>query len=92
MTEVATAPNGRETSEIAQIGHWIGGQPVAGTSGRSGPVYNPATGRRTKEVAFASAEEIDAAVVTATEAFPTWRATSLSKLTEIFFSIRELVR
>ena len=54
MTEVATAPGGRDTSELTQIGHWIGGRPVAGTSGRTGPVYNPATGEQTKEVSFAS--------------------------------------
>jgi malonate-semialdehyde dehydrogenase (acetylating)/methylmalonate-semialdehyde dehydrogenase len=92
MTEVVTAPNERETSEIAPIGHWIGGEPVAGTSGRSGPVYNPATGVQTKAVALASVEEVGAAVATAAAAFPGWRATSLSKRAEIFFRIRELVR
>ena len=91
MTEVVTAPSGRESSELGQIGHWIGGARVAGTSGRSGPVYNPATGEQTKEVAFASVEEVDAAVAAAAAAFPAWRATSLSKRTEIFFRIRELV-
>ena len=92
MTEVATAPGGRDTSELTQIGHWIGGRPVAGTSGRTGPVYNPATGEQTKEVSFASVEEIDAAVANSAEAFPAWRSASLSKRSEIFFRIRELVR
>jgi malonate-semialdehyde dehydrogenase (acetylating) / methylmalonate-semialdehyde dehydrogenase len=92
MTEVATAPNARDEIELGQIGHWIRGRPVAGTSGRTGPVYNPAAGVQTKNVAFASAEEVDAAVAAAREAFPAWRATSLSRRTEIFFRIRELVR
>ena len=91
MTEVVTAPPERDSSELGQIGHWIGGAQVAGTSGRTGPVYNPATGEQTKEVAFASVEEVDAAVRAAAAAFPAWRATSLSKRTEIFFRIRELV-
>ena len=62
------------------------GRPAA-----AGPVYNPATGEQTKEVAFASVEEVDAAVAAAAAAFPAWRATSLSKRAEIFFRIRELV-
>ena len=28
-----------------RVSHWIGGRVVAGTSGREGPVYDPATGR-----------------------------------------------
>ena len=91
MTDVVEAPTGRESRELGQVGHWIGGAYIAGTSERSGPVYNPATGEQTKEVAFASVEEVDTAVAAAAAAFPSWRATSLSKRTEIFFRIRELV-
>jgi malonate-semialdehyde dehydrogenase (acetylating) / methylmalonate-semialdehyde dehydrogenase len=91
MTEVVTTPEERTSQGLQQVGHWIGGARVAGTSGRSGPIYNPATGEQAKEVAFASVEEVDAAVAAAADAFPAWRATSLSKRTEIFFRIRELV-
>ncbi|HEX6700603.1 MAG TPA: CoA-acylating methylmalonate-semialdehyde dehydrogenase, partial [Gaiellaceae bacterium] len=91
MTEVAEAPRRAETEEIARINHWIGGRRVAGRSGRSGPVYNPAMGRQTGEVDFASVEEIDEAVQAAKTAFPAWRALSLSRRTEIFFRIRKLV-
>ena len=56
-----------------------------------GPVYNPATGRQTGEVDFATVEEVDAAVAAAKAAFTTWREVSLAKRAEIFFSIRELV-
>jgi malonate-semialdehyde dehydrogenase (acetylating)/methylmalonate-semialdehyde dehydrogenase len=90
MTEVATPPVGQE-QEVRRITHWIGGRAVAGESGRSGPVYNPATGQQTGAVDFASAEEVDRAVQTAKEAFPTWRALSLSRRTELFFRIRDLV-
>jgi malonate-semialdehyde dehydrogenase (acetylating)/methylmalonate-semialdehyde dehydrogenase len=90
MTQVAEpeistdAPSGR-------VSHWIGGRLVAGTSGREGDVYDPATGRLTKNVDFASVDEIDAAVAAAKAAFPGWRATSLSKRTDILFKIRNLV-
>src|SRR5262249_55421287 len=60
-------------------------------SGRSGPVFNPAVGAQTAEVDFASPAEVDLAVQAATEAFPAWRAWSLSKRTELMFRIRELV-
>ena len=91
MTELAEAP--KETREgIARINHWIGGRLVPGESGRSGPVWNPATGQQTGEVDFATAEEVDAAVQAAKDAFPAWRATSLSRRQELLFRIRQLVR
>jgi malonate-semialdehyde dehydrogenase (acetylating)/methylmalonate-semialdehyde dehydrogenase len=76
---------------MERIGHWIDGKPVAGGSGRTGPVYNPATGKQTHEVDFASVEEVGAVVASAKEAFPGWRATSLSKRSEILFRMRELL-
>jgi malonate-semialdehyde dehydrogenase (acetylating)/methylmalonate-semialdehyde dehydrogenase len=85
------AEAGTPAGTVASIGHWIGGQPVEGTSGRSGPVYNPATGQKTGEVSFASVEEIDRAVAAAKEAFPAWRAVSLARRAELFFRIRQLL-
>ena len=73
------------------IDHWIGGQTVASTSGRFGPVYNPATGEQQAQVSLASVAEVDAAVATAKEAFATWRNASLSKRAEVMFRFRELV-
>jgi len=93
MTEIAERPiqTADEGTDLGRISHWIDGRLVAGTSGRRGPVYDPATGRQTKWVDFASAEEVDAAVAAAAHAFPEWRATSLSRRTEIMFRIRNLV-
>src|SRR5688572_19379734 len=76
---------------VERISHWIGGKVVPGESGRTGPVFNPATGEQTHEVAFASTEEVGQAVAAAAEAFPAWRATSLSKRAEVMFRIRELL-
>ena len=73
------------------IDHWIGGKPVEGISGRYGPVYNPATGAQEKQVAFASVEEVDAAVAAAREAYTTWGPLSLAKRTAILFKYRELL-
>jgi len=85
MAETVEAP------AVTRISHWIGGRRVEGASGRTGPVFNPATGRQTGAVDFASAEEVDAAVQAAKEAFPAWRATSLARRAELFFRIRELL-
>jgi malonate-semialdehyde dehydrogenase (acetylating)/methylmalonate-semialdehyde dehydrogenase len=90
MTELATPPVELE-QDVKRISHWIGGRIVEGESGRSGPVYNPALGRQTGAVDFATPEEVDRAVQVAKEAFVGWRAMSLSKRTAIFFQIRELV-
>jgi malonate-semialdehyde dehydrogenase (acetylating) / methylmalonate-semialdehyde dehydrogenase len=73
------------------IGHWIAGRSVQATGGRSGPVFDPATGRVTREVGFASVEDVDAAVRAARDAFPAWRAMSLSRRTEILFRMRNAV-
>src|SRR5215216_1422689 len=90
MTELLEKEKAKST-ELGRVSHWIGGKIVAGESGRSGPIYNPAKGIQAKEVDFASAEEVDRAVQTAKEAFTTWRGVSLSKRQELMFRIRELV-
>ena len=74
------------------ISHWINGALVVGTSGRSGAVFNPATGVQTSTVDFASVQEIDSAVAAATAALPGWRSTNLSRRAEIMFNIRNLVQ
>src|SRR6266536_887620 len=91
MTEVADQFTEEQAGQISRISHWIGGRRVEGASGRSGPVYNPALGVQTGEVDFASAEEVDAAVQAAKGAFESWRSVSLSRRTELFFRIRELL-
>jgi malonate-semialdehyde dehydrogenase (acetylating) / methylmalonate-semialdehyde dehydrogenase len=90
MTQLAE-PTSTTTTALPRISHWIGGALVPGASGRTGPVFDPATGRQAKAVDLASAEEVDAAVAAAKAAFPAWRATSLSRRTEILFEIRNQV-
>src|SRR3954464_7547774 len=91
MTEVAEQFTEERAGEVARISHWIDGLRVEGASGRSGPVYNPALGVQSGEVDFASVEEVDAAVQAAKRAFESWRTFSLSRRTELFFRIRQLI-
>jgi malonate-semialdehyde dehydrogenase (acetylating)/methylmalonate-semialdehyde dehydrogenase len=59
-----------------EISHFIAGQLVAGRSGRTAPVYNPATGEVAAQVALASTEEIRKAVAAAKAAAPGWAGTT----------------
>jgi malonate-semialdehyde dehydrogenase (acetylating)/methylmalonate-semialdehyde dehydrogenase len=90
MTELAEAPTAGRDETVTRIPHWIDGARVEGTSGRSGPVYNPARGVESGAVDLASIAEVDAAVQSAKRALPGWRTTSLAKRADLFFAIREI--
>jgi hypothetical protein len=71
MTELASPPaRAEDRAGTKRIKHWIDGAAVDGTSGRSGPVYNPATGAVQAQVDLASVEEVDRAVAAAGAAVP----------------------
>ncbi|HEY0162831.1 MAG TPA: CoA-acylating methylmalonate-semialdehyde dehydrogenase, partial [Edaphobacter sp.] len=84
--EVGSAGN----SELREITHWIGGQKVAGTSGRFSDVYNPATGHVQAKVPLASRAELDAAVASAQAAAPAWGALPPLRRARVLFRFREL--
>ena len=71
--------------------HFIGGKSVAGTSGREGPVFDPARGVQTAAVPLASAAEVGTAVEVAKEAAAEWGAGSLSARAAVLFRLRDLV-
>jgi len=73
------------------IDNLIGGQRVASASGRSQPVYNPATGEAIEELGLSSAEEVAAAVQAAVDAFPAWAATPPLKRAAVMFRFNELL-
>ena len=73
------------------INHWVDGRSLTAASGRTGPVFNPATGEQTAEVAMAAPSDVDIAVRSAREAFETWRYSSLTQRQNIMFAFRELV-
>jgi len=71
--------------------HWIGGRAVPGSSGRAGDVFNPSLGVVAQRVAFASENEVDAAVRAARAAFPAWAATPALKRARVLFKFKEIV-
>jgi malonate-semialdehyde dehydrogenase (acetylating) / methylmalonate-semialdehyde dehydrogenase len=78
----------------ANIGHFIQGQVVAGKTGelgRSQPVYNPATGAVSGQVALASSAEVGKAVASAQAAFPAWADAPPLKRARVMFKFLELL-
>jgi len=76
---------------LSTVGHWIDGALVASTSGRTAPVYDPALGVATKQVALADAAEIQRAIASAKAAFPAWSGLSLAKRQQVMFAFREVL-
>lgn len=59
----------------ATIRNYINGELVQGRSGRTSPVFNPATGQQSASLGLASADDVRTAVGAARAAFPAWAAT-----------------
>ena len=73
------------------VGHWMNGRVTPGRSGRYGDIFNPAVGEKSGRVAFASREEVDAAVRAAHEALPKWSAMTPLRRARIMFRFKDLI-
>lgn len=73
------------------IGHWIDGKGQSGRADRAGDVFDPATGEVQARVAFASSDEVEAAVASAKAAFESWRHSSLTARVRILFAYRDIL-
>jgi malonate-semialdehyde dehydrogenase (acetylating) / methylmalonate-semialdehyde dehydrogenase len=71
--------------------HFIGGKHVAGTSGRFGDVFDPATGEVQSRVPLASKTELRAAVENSAKAFPAWAGTNPQRRARVMFNFKTLV-
>ena len=69
----------------------IGGERVASQSARRVPVFNPATGEQSAELALSTLEEINAAVASAKAAFPGWANTTPMKRARFLFKFKALL-
>ncbi|CAH1655885.1 putative 3-oxopropanoate dehydrogenase [Hyphomicrobiales bacterium] len=76
---------------MRQVGHFIGGKHVAGTSGRSQDIYQPMDGSVIGKVALASAAELDAAVRNAAEAQPKWAAVNPQRRARVLMKFLDLI-
>src|SRR4051812_7978915 len=77
---------------MREIGHFIGGKTVAGSSGRSGDVFDPNTGEVQAKVAFASKADMEHAIANAAAAQPAWAATNPQRRARVLFKFLELAQ
>jgi malonate-semialdehyde dehydrogenase (acetylating)/methylmalonate-semialdehyde dehydrogenase len=82
---------GKNEAQLADITHWIAGRRVDGAAGRTGEVFNPATGEVTGLVRLADAGTVDAAVEAARAAWPAWAETSALNRARVMFRFKELL-
>ncbi len=74
-----------------RIHNVIGGASSPSNSGRTAPVFNPATGEQSAELGLSSAAEVSDAVTAAKTAFPAWRDMPPLKRARLFFRFKELL-
>ena len=76
---------------MQEIGHWINGKLVAGTSGRFAEVMNPATGEQQARVALATLGELDHAIQEAAKAQVAWAATNPQRRARVMMAFGALI-
>ena len=75
---------------MREVGHFIGGKVVKGTSGRLGDVFDPNTGEVQAKVALASKTDVESAIADAEAAQPAWAATNPQRRARVMFKFLEL--
>ncbi|WP_374017779.1 CoA-acylating methylmalonate-semialdehyde dehydrogenase [Paenibacillus thiaminolyticus] len=78
-------------TEAKTIRNYVGGEWKASISGKTEPVYNPATGEMIAHVPLSSREELNEAAEAAAEAFKTWSRTAVPRRARIMFKYQQLL-
>ncbi|MCJ1709150.1 CoA-acylating methylmalonate-semialdehyde dehydrogenase [Microbacterium sp. VKM Ac-2923] len=78
-------------NDLPVIAHWFDGAAAPSASGRTAPVYNPATGAVQAHVALADEAEVDAAIASAQRGFEVWSEYSIARRQGVLFAFRELL-
>ena len=76
---------------MQEIGHHINGATVAGKSGRTSEVFNPATGEVQARVSLATVDEMNEAVEIAAKAQPAWAATNPQRRARVLMKFVDLL-
>ena len=84
-------PQSSKSTALPILGHFIEGKSNVSETARIQPVYNPATGEKSKVVALADMQLVQHAVKLATEAFPEWRDTPVIKRARVMFKFKQLL-
>ncbi len=73
------------------IHHFIGNAHYEGRSGRTGQVFDPATGQVTAELDFANQTDVEHTIASAQAAFPEWSATPPVQRARVLFRFKALL-
>ncbi|MFD1625413.1 CoA-acylating methylmalonate-semialdehyde dehydrogenase [Azospirillum griseum] len=73
------------------VQHFIDGARVDGTSGRTGDVFNPATGQISARVPLATTAEVERAIAAARAAFPAWSTATPLRRARVMFNFKQLL-
>ncbi len=79
------------TTDTTEIAQYIQGARTVGSSTRTQPVYNPATGAVTRQVRLGNVQDVAAAVASAQAAFPAWADTPPIRRARVMFKFLELL-
>ena len=71
--------------------HFVNGNSVNGTSGRTQPIYNPSLGSVSGSVSLATAAEVDTAVQSAANALGEWSSMNPQRRARVLFNFKALV-
>jgi malonate-semialdehyde dehydrogenase (acetylating)/methylmalonate-semialdehyde dehydrogenase len=91
INATATVTGDSAADDVPVVSHWIDGAERPSTSGRTAPIFNPATGAVQARVALADEAEIDEAIASAKRGFDVWSQYSIAKRQTVMFAFRELL-
>jgi malonate-semialdehyde dehydrogenase (acetylating)/methylmalonate-semialdehyde dehydrogenase len=78
-------------AQVETLQNFIGGKWVRSSSGQIEDVPNPATGEVLARIAYAGADEVDAAVTAASKAYAPWRETPVVERARVMFRYTQLL-
>ena len=84
-------PEDLANKTLRELGHFVGGKPVSGSSGRRAPVFDPSLGIQSANVSLADATEVDRAVGAAQTAFTGWASTTPLRRARVMFEFKSLL-
>jgi malonate-semialdehyde dehydrogenase (acetylating)/methylmalonate-semialdehyde dehydrogenase len=78
-------------SKYGRLQHFINGNFIEASPGRTMPVISPLDGALLAEMPCATSAELDAAVIAAQKAFPRWSKTPIKERVQVFFRYKYLL-
>ena len=73
------------------IEHFVNGKQYPGSSKRTSPVFNPATGEETAQVKLGNLKDLNQIVEKAQKAFYSWSNTPPLQRARVLFKYKELI-